>query len=382
MTQPPQGGQPPQGPGDAGRPGGASPQGPGQQGPSQQGYPSQPGPSGQPPFPPQGYPPAGARPPQGYPPQGNPQQGYPPQGNPQQGYPPQQPYPGAPGPQGAGYGVPPGGPQPYPYGPYGPVPGQTGQQPKKKRTGLFVLIGVGALALILAVVAVGVNLAGRSDSAGGGSGGGTGGGGASSAPAAATASDAVQGYLQAVAKGDAQAAVAYAVDPTSVKTTYMTPAVLAASAKLAPLTDIQVGTSDPDATTVPVTYRLGSTRVDTSYDVLKASDGTWKLIQVASILDLSAVQDDAVPMLVNGLRVKPGPFSVLPGTYRITTGQRNFDYGTDPTLVVRYPSDFPDSTRVAPRVSSAGQKSALAAVKKSWSSCLDKHAQTPKGCPN
>ena len=65
-----------------------------------------------------------------------------------------------------------------------------------------MLIGAGALALILAVVAVAVNLGGRDDTAGGGGTGGTGGGGASSAPAAASASDAVNGYLQAVAKGD------------------------------------------------------------------------------------------------------------------------------------------------------------------------------------
>ena len=51
-------------------------------------------------------------------------------------------------------------------------------------------------------------------------------------------------------------------------------------------------------------------------------------------------------------------------------------------LVVRYPADYPDTSQVQPRISSKGQSSALAAVKKSWNSCLDKHAQKPKGCPN
>lgn len=368
MSQPPQGGQPPQGQGDP--PEGSTPsQGPGPQGP--QAYPPQPGRPGQPPYPPQGYPPQGqpppGYPPQGYPPQGYPQQGYPTQGVPQQpGFPPQQGY----APQ-----------QPYPPSPYAPVPGQPGQQQKKKRTGLFVLIGAGALALILAVVAVAVNLSGRTDSAGGGT-GGTGGGGTSSAPGAATASGAVNGYLQAVAKGDAQTAVSYAVDPSTVQTTYMTPAILAVSAKLAPLTDIQVGASDPDATTVPVTYRLGSTSVSTSYDVMKTSYDAWKLVTVASDVDLTAVQDDAVPMLMNGTKVKPGPFSVLPGAYHFTSGQRYFDYGTHPDLVVRYPADFPDITRVAPRISSAGQKAALSALRTSWSKCLKADDPKPGGCPN
>lgn len=370
MSQPPQGGQdpqgsqPPQGQGDSGPQGGMPPQGPGPQG-----YPPQPGRPGQPPYAPQGYPP------QGYPPQGYPQQpGFPPQ----QGY-PGQPYAGGPGPQGGGYGVPPGGPGPYPPGPGQPgQPGPPGQGPKK-RTGLFVLIGAGALALILVVVAIAVNLGRNSEGAGGGT---TGGGGASSAPASASASDAVNGYLQAVARGDAQAAVSYAADPSAVKTTFMTPEILAASAKLAPLTNISVQPSDPDATTVPVSYQLGSTQVSTSYDVMKTSDDAWKLVTVATDLDLSAVQEASIPMLMNGTKVKPGLFSVLPGAYHFTTGQRNFDYGKRPDLVVRYPADFPDITQVEPRISSKGQASALTAIKKSWNSCLDKRAQKPKGCPN
>ena len=375
MSEPPQGDQPTRGTGDP-TPGATPPAGPPsapQGGP--QGYPPQPGRPGQPPYPPQGYP-------QGYAPQGYPQQGYPqPQGYPPQGY-PQQPGPQQPGypPQtyAGGPQLPPGAypPGPPPAGGYPPGPG-----PKKKRTGLFVLLGAGVLVIVLAVVAVAVNLAGKSDTAGSG-GGTTGGGGSSSAPASATASDAVNGYLQAVAKGDAQAAIAYAADPSTVKTTYLTPQVLAASAKAAPLTDIQVDTSDPDATTVPVSYRLGSTPVSTSYEVMKMSDDTWKLVTVTTDLDLTAVQDSSIPMLMNGAKVKPGLFSVLPGSYRFTTGLRNFDYGSKPELLVRYPSDFPDISRVQPQISSKGQGSALSAVKKSWNSCLDKHAQKPKGCPN
>ena len=356
MSQPPQDGQGPQG--------GEPPQG-GQPPRAPQGPPSSP-------YPPQGYPP------QGPPPQSHPQQGYPPQRHPQPGYPPRPGFPPQQGYPGQPYAGP--GPQPYPPGP--DRPGQPGQAPTKKRTGLFVLIGVGALALLLSVVAVAVNLGGKSESAAGGTSGTGAGGGSSSAPPVASASDAVNGYLQAVAKGDAKTALTYAADPSTVTTTYMTPAVLAASAKLAPITGIQVDASDPDATSVPVTYRLGSTKVDTSYDVLKTSDGSWKLVTVASDVDLTSVQDSAVPMLMNGTKVKPEPFSVLPGVYRFTTGLANFDYGSHPDLVVRYPADFPDVTRVAPRISSKGQKRALSAIKKSWSSCLDKHAQKPKGCPN
>ena len=362
MSQPPQGEDGGQGP-RGGQP---------NQGPGPQGYPPPASRPGQPPYPPQGYPQQQGRPPQGYPQQ----PGYPPP----PGYPQQQGYPQQPnggGPQGPGYGMPPGGPQPYGPG----QPGQPGQQPAKKRTGLFVLIGAGALALILAVVAVAVNLGGRDDTAGSGT-GGTGGGGTSGAPAAASASDAVNGYLQAVAKGDVQTAVSYAVDPSSVSTTYMTPQVLVASAKLAPMTAISVAPSDPDATTVPATYRLGSTAVSTSFDVMKDSDDAWKLVSVASDLDLSAVQDESIPMLMNGTKVETGSFSVLPGAYRFTTGQKNFDYGSRSTLLVRHPTDFPDISRIAPQVSSSGRKAALSALRKSWKKCLQADDAKPGGCPN
>ncbi|GAA3575587.1 hypothetical protein GCM10022197_35790 [Microlunatus spumicola] len=364
MSQPPEGGQGPQ----DGQPpqgqGGSGPQGRPQQG----GLPPQPGHPG-----PQGYP---QQPPYGPRPQGYPQQA--PYGPGPQGYPQQPPYAAGPRPQQPYPGpYPPG---PYQPGPYAPGQNPAGPGPAKKRTGLFVLIGAGALALVLAVVAVAVNLGGREDSAGGT--GGSGGSSTSGAPAAASASDAVTGYLNAVAKGDAAAAVAYAADPSTIDTTYMTPAVLAASAKLAPLTAIEVGPSDPDATSVPVSYRLGDTPVSTSLEVMKASDDTWKLVSVASDVDLTSARDDGVPMLLNGAKLKAGTFSVLPGVYRVTSGLRNFDYGKRPELVVRYPTDYPDTTRVAPQISSKGQQSALAAIKKSWSSCLDKHAQKPKGCPN
>ena len=411
MSQPPQGergpqgGQPPEGQGDPGAqggtrpPAGAGPQGPrppvpGPQGhppqPGQPGYPARPGPQGYPPQPgPQGYPPQPGQPgypvqpgQPGYPPQGYPaqpgRQGFPPQGYPKQpGY-PGQPYGGAPGPQAGGYGFvpPPGGPQPYQPG------AQPPGQPTKKRTGLFVLIGAGALALILAIVAIAVNLRGDNDTAGGGGAtGGNGGASTSSAPAALP-SDAVAGFLQALVQQDPQKALGYAADPTSVDTSLMTPAMLASSAKLAPLANVQVPpVTDKDATTVATTYTLGATPVTATYDVIKVGDD-WKLSQVAAPVDVTFAQDPAVPMFVNGVRVKNGSLMLLPGAYRFTTGQRNHDYGRHPDVVVQSPSDTPDASQLAPQINSKGRATALKAIKKSWSSCLDKHAQKPKGCPN
>ena len=88
-------------------------------------------------------------------------------------------------------------------------------------------------------------------------------------------------------------------------------------------------------------------------------------------------------MLMNGTKVKPGSFSVLPGAYRFTTGQKNFDYGSRSTLVVRYPTDFPDISRISPQVSSSGRKAALSALRKSWKQVPEVgRRRSRSGCPN
>jgi hypothetical protein len=379
MSQPPQGGQPPQGPDDAGPQDGTAPRGPGPQN-----LPPQPGRPGQPPYTPQGYPPAGGQPPQGYPQQGYPPQGYPQQpGAPQQGYPPQQPYAGGPGPQGAGYGVPPGGShpggtQPYqagPYGPYGRVPGQPGQPgEKKKRTTLFVLIGAGALALILAVVAVAVNVGGRSDDTAGG------GAGATSAPVAKNASDAVQGFLEAVAANDAERALTY-TDAAPADKTFLTDAALQASSKIAPLTAISVPpVTDEYAYKVPATFNLGDKTYARDFEVKKDGD-TWKVGDGVSDVDVSYQRQRTLAMVVNGTKLTADTLSVLPGTYVFTTGSRWVSWGSKNVMTVAksYPT-LP--TGIKPTLTKAGSDEVLAKTRAAFRSCLDQHKLRPKGCPN
>ena len=246
-----------------------------------------------------------------------------------------------------------------------------------------MLIGAGVLALVLAIVAVAVNLVGTNSEAGGGTPGGTtaNGGASTSGATAATASDAVSGFLGALVQQDAQKALSYAADP-NLDTALMTPKVLAASAKLAPLGNVSVpAVTDQNATSVAATYTLGSTPVSATYDVVKVGDD-WKIGQIAAQADVSVVMDSSIPMLVNGVRVRSGSLTLLPGAYRFTTGQRNYDYGRHPDLLVQAPSDAPDASRLRPGISSKGRDSALRAVRASWSTCLKSNDPKPSGCPN
>jgi hypothetical protein len=362
MSQPPQGGQPPQGPDDS-VPHGTNPG----QGPGPQAYPPQPGPPAQPPYPPQGYPQ------QGYPPQGYPQQGYPPQGRPQQGPPP--PY-GGPGAPAGGYGLPPGGPQPYQPGPYQPSPTQPGQQPGKKRTGLFVLIGAGLLALVLVVVAVAVR--GGTDEGAGSSPAGTSSTGAP--PAAAKASDAVQGFLEAVAANDAARALGF-VDQAPEDTALLTDAVLQASSAQAPLGSISVPeVSDQYAYKVPATFSLGGKSYSRDFDVKDSGNG-WKVSNGVTKVDVSYQRQETLPMIVNGVKVTSDELLVVPGTYTFTSGSKWVSWGT--SNKVTFADEYPTLPfKIKPTLTKAGRDTVLAQTKSAFKRCLAQHKLRPKGCPN
>lgn len=337
MSHPPQGNQPPQGPGDAGQAG----------------------------TPPQGSSPQAGRPGQpAYPPQGYPQQGYPQQQYPPQGY-PQQPYGGSPvGTQGG------------PPGAYGYVPGPGGpQQPtKKKRTGLLVLIGAGALVLVLALVAVAVGV-------GGSTGAGSSTPGTSPSPArAAKPSDAVQGFLEAVAANDAERALGF-TDEVPTDKTFLTDGVLRASSALAPMTAISVPeVDDPDAYRVSATFDLGDRSYSRDFTVTRSADG-WKVSEAVSDLDVSAYRQAALPMMVNGVLVADDTVSVLPGTYVFTTGSRWVTWGAKNKVTVseQYLSA---GLGIEPTLTKAASKEVVAKTKAAFNACLDQHKLKPKGCPN
>ncbi len=351
-------------------------------------YPPQPGqgPNPGPGGPPSGPPTGPYGPPYGYPQQPPPSGGYgfgpfagqP--GVPQQGG-PQGPYGGPQGP----YGGPPPG---YPQG-----PGQPGGPPPKKSKAKVGIIA-GAAALVLAVGTTGIVLANRDDTPA-----------VASRPSATqsqaqpssgptndppteptnpppsggTASDAVKGYLQSLADGNADAAIAYSADPLS-KGGALTDAVLARSNKRAPLTNIQVPVvDDENALTVDATYKIGSKSVSETFDVVKSGDD-WKLSRVVADLNVGGSLYKGVTMRINGAKVTRSIVSVFPGSYTFSSGKKALTYGSK-VVLVKGPSDTPSTSGVRIALTSDGKKSVSRAAKRSYSSCLRQHALAPKGCP-
>jgi hypothetical protein len=293
---------------------------------------------------------------------------------------PPNPYAGAPGQPPNPYAGTPGGPG-QPGGPAGPG----------RRSRLPLIIGAAALALVLIVV--GIVAAVRSSSKPTTTGtvpapsSSTDPSATSSPPAAASAaapaakaSDAVSGYLKAVADGDAATAVAYGMVPPTEQT-LLSAKVLADSRKRAPITSISVAeVADPNTTTVTASYKLGARQVSESFDVEKVGTD-WKLSQTVAALDLTGVKTGSLPLYINGAKVTKNTVYALPGAYSFTSGRKYMGYGTKNVVTVQSPSASLDTYTVRPAVSASGKKAVLAAAKKNFNSCLKKHSLNPKGCP-
>ena len=274
--------------------------------------------------------------------------------------------------------------------PYGSSPGSydagPAQPPQPKGKGkILVIVGAAALAVILmAVLAVvvatrgwpGANPAGNASTQGQQANRSQ-----SGAPQQAPQpSDAVAGYLQALAEGDAVAALSFAADPAPTGP-LLTNKVLAVSGERAALSEIQVPlVEDQKATSVSATYTLGKSAVSESFDVVKVGD-TWKLSRAVKDLDLSFIAAGPVPVKINGVNVDQESVAVLPGSYAFTTGLPYVGYGSKNVVLVKSPYVEADTYRIQSQLTKAGKKAVISATEKSYNTCLNAHSLSPKNCP-
>jgi len=205
----------------------------------------------------------------------------------------------------------------------------------------------------------------------------------SSAAAAAGArpSDAVLGYLTALASGDAQEALAYGQSRPTERS-LLTDKALSTALKETPLTAIDVSQVDgQNEAAVEASYKLGKRSVTETFDVVKQED-TWKLRRVAAEVEVGLVRSEAVPLLINGTKVSADLINLFPGSYEISTGFTYSDYGNASTILVTSPSGFPDTSRLGVRINAKGKAAAIAATKKSYTKCLKSDDPAPAECPN
>jgi hypothetical protein len=360
--------------------------------------PGQPGTGGQPQSqPPYGQPQAEPWPPHpGQPPYGDPQ-GQPPYGQPQPGFTPPnyggQQTPGSYPTPSAGYPPLPGGPGGYP-----PQPGQPGAggpsrsaPPAKKGSArLFLVVGAIVLALIIIGVGAAILVNRTTDTttspvdpidptATGGTGGSASASTTAPPPASTKADESVKAYLEALAAGDATAALSLAKDQPTDKS-FLTDAVLAESNKRAPITEISVSPPDSEYdSSIEASYRMGDQRVNETFTVQKQGE-SYLLSEVSQDVNLETIRSRTLPLQINGVGVTSDKVNLFPGSYVFTSGSDYIAYGGGP-MVINSPNDYANAYDHRPAITSNGTKAVVAAAKAKLADCAKQARFKPSGCP-
>ncbi|WP_124712643.1 hypothetical protein [Mycolicibacterium nivoides] len=319
-----------------------------------------------------------SQPPQGFPPPAHPQSPAPGPfspgpagggfGGPASGAPPS----GAPPFSGGGYPNPPGN-APFPavapaFGPPSFEPPSYAGTPPKNRRKLFGMIA-GAVVLVVAVVVGIIVVVGQSSTD------------------ATTASGAVEGYLKALAKGDADKALSFGINEPPDKT-YLTDEVLKKQIEKMPITDIKI--LGEDSTSVHVLANFGDEAVDQEIPVKQAGDGTYKVEYPTYALNFEKEKAKGSTALLDSFSIfgKQLPSSgiayLFPGAIEVSTSNPNITlkYRRDSYLQsgasYKQPEENADYEL---EVSDEGKEAADKAILDAMTECAKSTSLAPPNCP-
>lgn len=260
---------------------------------------------------------------------------------------------------------------PYtPANPYGPPSAPpAGAKPAKSRKGLVIGILAGVVALILvAVIGVVVFLQTQKTNA------------ANTAPDKAIKSTtALQGYLEALAAGDADKAKQYAMNPPA-DSPLLTNDFLKASVTKNPITEILVNPMTDYGTTSYATasYRIGTALVQGNYEMTKVGN-VWKVNDVVA-KDKRPAEWGKLAVTINGTPLTGDTVTLFPGVYELSTGTSLVEFTTS-TFTIKEPSAYVSSLMSAdPKLSAKGKTTMIAAAQDWLKQCLAVQDTNPKGC--
>lgn len=189
----------------------------------------------------------------------------------------------------------------------------------------------------------------------------------------AAAVQAVRGYLEALAEGDAAVALGYAAHPPP-DASLLTDQVLAEQRALAPISGIEVQLPT-ETGQVPASYLLGGQPVAAVFGLSWQGD-QWRLDEVAAQIDLTDLS--SVPIAINGVRPASLTPSLFPGQYRVTSAAPRYRVTDDEFDVLR-PYDRPGVPRTF-ELSAAGRAEVIAAAEATLEDCLRQHRFAPRDC--
>lgn len=264
--------------------------------------------------------------------------------------------------------LPPQRPPAWPAGP--PMPGQFGPpaMPGRRSRKPLIITLTAIVTVVVAVVVLVVVLASTGDSGSG------------------KAGDAVKGYLDALARGDAAAALSYSSDqPGSDE--FLSDDILKRQIARWPISGVKILSDDSEHrlsfARVHVVAKFGENTSDVTLSV-KKSGKSWKLENAATKIEpLGSVENDALEtLLFFGSPVGTAPAYVFPGYIDASSNNANLAVRQKRPYLLDglsasggYFNDF-DVT-----LSDAGQSATMSAISAALSSCTKSTQLAPPNCP-
>jgi hypothetical protein len=193
---------------------------------------------------------------------------------------------------------------------------------------------------------------------------------------ASSAKDAVQGYLQALAAGNATAALEYGETAPS-STVLLTDEVLQSSIARAPITAISVtDAAGSSVAVVSASYQLGNTPVTATFRATLVN-GEWRIADIARELQLTSV--DGLSLTLNGIAIdNQSSITLFPGSYLLASdNDRIAIKGGD--FTIKSTMDYTTPT-LSVDLSSKGLADARTAAQQKLAACLKAAKLAPSGC--
>lgn len=246
----------------------------------------------------------------------------------------------------------------------------------------------GATIAVLLVVGIVVAIVSFSGSGPGGVGSG----------GATTADGAVKGYLEALSKGDANAALAFGTDQPAAKD-FLTDDILKQQVAKWPITNVRILSASEvgGMAQVHVAANFGDQTSDQTLTV-KKDGGSWKLSAASIKLNLGGLASTvpltdpvsgkpvpSAPITLFGKPVaKASPVYVFPGWLDLGSGSKYLTISAArPVLLdglVTQAAAMPTGVQV--QLSDAGSAAAKQAVADAIAKCAQSTSLSPPGCPN
>jgi hypothetical protein len=197
--------------------------------------------------------------------------------------------------------------------------------------------------------------------------------------ASATPQQAVRGFLDALAAGDADRALQFALTkPTD--TTLLTRAVLESSNKSGALSVVNVPEVSGSGTVqVPAEVSIGDHRATITLSTTQ-TDAGWRLEQVTSTIDPGPLPATLGPKLNDQPLTNTAHIEVFPGSYTFSEDVDEITFGSTPVVVAVVGEDV--KAGLEPTLTDKGVKAANTIADKAVKACMAKRDPNPQGCPN